>query len=196
MSTAKSAPVPVTVTGGDGRIATLLRARLPERFAARWLSRTEADVTDLAVLERAFAGADAVVHLAANANADASWEDVHAVNVAGTYNVFEAARRAGVGRVVFASSNHAMGMYLHDAARFADPVAPVLVGAEAPVRPDSLYGASKAWVKHSDACTRSATACARCACASGGYPMTMRLRPRRRFVGSRPTSLGVPRPCG
>ena len=135
----------VAVTGGEGRIAGILRAVLAERFNFRWLSRAEADVADLPALERAFAGADAVVHLAANADAYAGWEQVREPNVIGAFNVCEAARRAGVRRLVFASSNHAMGRYMHDDERFADPHRPIEVRADDPVRPDGLYGASKAW---------------------------------------------------
>lgn len=138
-------PMRVAVTGGDGMIAGILRRYLGERFAFRWLARAEADVTDLDALERAFADSDAVVHLAANAETYAGWDEVHAPNVIGAYNAYEAARRAGVRRFVFASSNHAMGRYIHDDDRFADPDHPVEVTAGDPVRPDGLYGASKAW---------------------------------------------------
>jgi nucleoside-diphosphate-sugar epimerase len=135
----------VAVTGGEGSVAGILRLFLAERFAFTWLSREEADVTDLAALERAFAGAEAVVHLGANADAYADWDEVQAPNVIGAYNAYEAARRAGVRRFVFASSNHAMGRYMHDDDRFADPDDPVMVTTDDPVRPDGLYGASKAW---------------------------------------------------
>lgn len=138
-------PLRVAITGADGMIAGLLRARLSDRFAPRWLARSDADVTDVAALERAFVGIEAVVHLAANADPYASWEEVLSANVVGTYFAFEAARRAGVRRVVLASSNHAMGMYMWDDDVFADPTHPTQVGTDAPIRPDSLYGASKAW---------------------------------------------------
>ena len=135
----------VTITGGDGLIAGILRAGLSDRFEPRWLSRSDADVTDLPALEGAFAGADAVVHLAATADVRARWEEVLPANVIGGYNAFEAARRAGVKRVVFASSNHAMGMHQWDDDRFVDPAHPTEVTTDAPIRPDSLYGTSKAW---------------------------------------------------
>ena len=135
----------VVVTGGSGTIGAVLRARMSSRFDCHYLSRAEADVTDLASLQGAFAGADAVVHLAANASVAATFEDLVGPNLVGAYNAFEAARRSGVRRVVFASSNHVMGMYQWDADRFADPARPHRVAADDPVRPDSLYGASKAW---------------------------------------------------
>jgi nucleoside-diphosphate-sugar epimerase len=135
----------IAVTGGTGRIGGILRERFGDRFDGRWLSEDEADVTDLAALERAFAGVDGVVHLAANADAYAGWDEVYPPNILGAYNAYEAARRGGVRRFVFASSNHAMGRYMHDDDRFADPVNPEEVPTDAPVRPDGLYGASKAW---------------------------------------------------
>jgi nucleoside-diphosphate-sugar epimerase len=135
----------IAVTGGTGRIAGILRERFGDRFDARWLSEDQADVTDLAALERAFAGVEGVVHLAANADAYAGWDEVYPPNILGAYNAYEAARRADVRRFVFASSNHAMGRYMHDDARFADADSPEEVPTDAPVRPDGLYGASKAW---------------------------------------------------
>jgi nucleoside-diphosphate-sugar epimerase len=138
-------PMRVAFTGGEGLIARIVRARLSADFQPRWLTRSEADVTDLPALQRAFAGMEAVVHLAAVADAYAEWEDVLPPNVIGAYHAYEAARRAGVRRVVFASSNHAVGMYMRDDDRFADPDHPAEVGTDAQVRPDGLYGASKAW---------------------------------------------------
>ncbi len=67
-----------------------------------------ASVTDMAAMTAACAGADAVIHLGGIPTEDA-WAPILDVNINGTYTVFEAARRAGVPRVVFASSNHAVG---------------------------------------------------------------------------------------
>jgi nucleoside-diphosphate-sugar epimerase len=135
----------VAVTGADGGIGRVLNRGLSDRFDGRWLSRDDADVSHIDAVERAIRGAEAVVHLAAAAEIQSDWDEVLPANVVGAYNVFEAAHRVGVRRVVFASSNHAVGMYMHDGERFADPANPVEVAADAPVRPDSLYGASKAW---------------------------------------------------
>ena len=138
-------PMTVAITGGTGLIGGILHAGLSDRFAPRWLSREDADIGDMATLERAFVGADAVVHLAAEADVDAGWDDVLPANLIGAYHAYEAARRAGVRRFVFASSNHAMGMYMWDDDRFTDPARPEPVAVADPLRPDSLYGASKAW---------------------------------------------------
>lgn len=138
----------VAITGAEGMVGGVLQERLdPDRFELLPLGRDDADITDLPDVERAFAEgrADAVVHLAANANVDAAWDEAVGPNLIGARHVFEAARRTAVRRVVFASSNHAAGMYLYEDARFADPQHPDEVPADAPVRPDSLYGATKVW---------------------------------------------------
>lgn len=90
------------------------------------------DITDPAQTERAMEGIDCVVHLAGILDED-SWERIHRMNIEGCYNVFEAARAAGVKRVVFASSNHAVGFHRRDR-MIDDQVVP---------RPDSRYGLSK-----------------------------------------------------
>jgi nucleoside-diphosphate-sugar epimerase len=135
----------VSITGGDGLIGGILRDRLADRIEATFLTRPDADVEDLSALERVFSGADAVVHLAANSDNGAGWDELLGPNIIGAYHAFEAARRAAVRRVVYASSNHAAGMAMWDDERFADAAHPAEVGADGTVRPDSLYGATKAW---------------------------------------------------
>jgi hypothetical protein len=93
-----------------------------------------ASVTDLAAMTAACAGADVVIHLGGIPAEDA-WAPILDVNINGTYTVFEAARRAGVPRVVFASSNHAVGFAPRESFPVADAAAPV---------PDTYYGVSKA----------------------------------------------------
>jgi nucleoside-diphosphate-sugar epimerase len=61
----------------------------------------------------------------------------------GTYNVFEAARRAGVQQVIFASSNHAVGTYESELAEEAKRPEHRIIDHLVPPRPDSLYGVSK-----------------------------------------------------
>jgi NAD+ dependent glucose-6-phosphate dehydrogenase len=106
-----------------------------------------ADITDYAALRPAFDGVDAVVHLAAAADPDAPWDEVLGSNIIGTRNVFEAARQAGVAQVVFASSNHVVGMYEAEgtpAIYRAQPDKP-LIDEQTEPRPDSLYGVSKGY---------------------------------------------------
>jgi uronate dehydrogenase len=135
----------VVITGAAGRIGGMLRPRLarPDRMlrlvdkAAMIPGPGEeavtADVTDLAQMTGACAGADAVIHLAAIA-AEAPWDQIAEVNIGGTYVAFEAARRAGAARVVFASSNHAVGYTPRSALPAPDYAFPA---------PDSYYGVSK-----------------------------------------------------
>ena len=131
----------VLVTGAGGRIGRMLREHLPRE--GRELLLTDVvpvdapgaqvlDVTDLRAVVAACAGVDAVVHLGGTP-ADVGWDEVVQTNVQGTYCVFEAARRAGVPRVVYASSNHAVG-FRANAPELPDDV---------PMRPDTFYGVGK-----------------------------------------------------
>jgi nucleoside-diphosphate-sugar epimerase len=137
----------VVVTGSAGRIATLLVPRIRDRFDLVLVDRLPVgpampgyrpvDICDTEALASAMRGAEAVIHLAGQAATSASWDDLYRPNVEGVVSLFEAARTAGVSRVIFASSNHATGMYDREQAW---PLSP-----EQPVRPDSLYGATKAF---------------------------------------------------
>jgi nucleoside-diphosphate-sugar epimerase len=136
----------VLVTGASGRIGQAFRQgfknyyslklvyhRSPVRASANEEVVT-ADITDLNSMSKAMKDAEAVVHLAADPRVTAPWNSVLKMNIEGTYNVFESARRADVKKIVFASSNHACGFAVEESG---------LVGPDAPVRPDSLYGVSK-----------------------------------------------------
>lgn len=110
------------ITGGGGRVAMLVRPylrqaglklRLLDRNPIAELGEDEEVVCDLAdqdSLRAAMSGCTAVLHLA-GCTTDAPWEDQIAGNVSGCIGVFEAARAAGVERVIYASSNHVVGMY-------------------------------------------------------------------------------------
>jgi NAD+ dependent glucose-6-phosphate dehydrogenase len=138
----------VLITGAAGRIGSSLVEHLNDRYHLRAhyhrtipepppvADRVVADISDFEQIAPALQGMDAVVHMAADPSTRATWESVRRRNIDGTYNVLEAARQAGVGKVVFASTNHVMGMYDRDQQW---PV----YGSQ-PVRPDSLYGVSKA----------------------------------------------------
>jgi len=143
----------VLVTGAEGLIGSVVRARLADRFDLRSLTRAPAafashvaDIADIEAIRPAFEGIDTVVHLAATPHVSSPWEEVLHSNIVGTRNVFEAAREAGVGRVVFASSNHVVGMAEVDGAPAIYDVDDLWVlDGRAEVRPDSDYGASKAF---------------------------------------------------
>ena len=97
-------------------------------------------------MREALAGCDTVIHLAGSVAVDASWEDVYGVNIGGTYNVYEAARANGLRRIIFASSNHCVGMNEVDAApAIYEPGFGRVIGTADPYRPDGLYGVWKAF---------------------------------------------------
>jgi len=134
------------LTGAAGNLGGTLRTRL--RGLARELRVTdrrdpgeaaEGEVVRVAALEDAAAidglvdGVDAIIHFGGIMRED--WDAILAANVVGLYNLYEAARRHKVKRVVYASSNHATGFYGTDE----------VIGPRDPVRPDTLYGLSKTW---------------------------------------------------
>jgi len=91
---------------------------------------------DAAAVDAMVEGVDAVVHFGGVMKED--WEAILGANVVGVYHHYEAARRHGVKRVVYASSNHATGFHRTD-----EVIAP-----SDPTRPDSLYGVSKTWAEN------------------------------------------------
>ncbi len=97
----------------------------------------QTNVASLPDAERIAAGASAILHLAGNPSTSGTWDEMRVANVEGTFNVYEAARRHGVRKVVFASTNHVMGFYN------LEEQWPV--STDWPIRPDSLYGVSKAF---------------------------------------------------
>jgi len=111
------------------------RRRSPE-LGIQWV---ESEIADRARLREAFAGCEAVIHLAGIPLED-EWSAILAANIDGTQAVLEAAHAAGVPRAVLASSIHAAGYV---------PVPPAgeLVPAAVPVRPNTFYGVSKAAVE-------------------------------------------------
>jgi NAD+ dependent glucose-6-phosphate dehydrogenase len=141
----------VAVTGANGLVGRILVDGLTPDFDVRPVTRGRpmpggvvAGLDDPDALVAAFDGCDAVVHLAAAATLEASWRDVLEANVIGVHNVFEAAVRAGVRRVVFASSNHVVGGYeIEHAPGIYDLEGGPTIAEDDEVRPDSYYGASK-----------------------------------------------------
>ena len=137
----------VLITGAAGGIGTGLRRTLAGVYPALRLSDIRdigdaapgeecvtVDLADMDAVENLCAGVDGIVHLGGIAG-EASWERILESNIVGTRNVFEAARRQGVRRVIMATSNHAVGFYRRDE----------VIDHRVPVRPDSRYGLSKAF---------------------------------------------------
>lgn len=137
----------ILITGAAGDVGTRLRKLLRSVYPSIRTSdiRTPADLgedeefiaadlANLAEVEKIVAGVEGIVHLG-GFSVEGPWETIHKSNIIGCYNLFEAAYRAGVTRVVFASSNHAIGFYRRDQK----------IGVDVTVRPDSRYGVSKAF---------------------------------------------------
>ena len=135
----------ILITGAAGQIGSALREGLrgsyplirlldvvPLGVAETGEELYTTDIRDVAALENAMNSIDCVVHLAGML-VEAGWEKILPLNIEGCHNVFESARRRGVKRIVFASSNHAVGFHRRE--RFIDSnVLP---------RPDTRYGVSK-----------------------------------------------------
>jgi uronate dehydrogenase len=131
----------VLVTGAAGTIGTYLREGLPrlgyeltllDRHPVPGANAILGDVRDAETMQAATRGMDAVVHLAA-INDEAPFEEMLDVDVLGTFRTFEAARCAGVQRIIYASSNHVQGL---------SPRAPS-IGVMSPLRPDTYYALGK-----------------------------------------------------
>lgn len=139
----------VLLTGAAGRIGSVFREDTADRYHLRLADKTvasleqelhagheivELDVADLPACQRACAGVDTVVHLAADPSSEADfYGSLLDANIKGTYNIFRAAKDQGCQRVVFASSAQAIEGYPLDQQ----------VSLDMPVRPKNMYGVSK-----------------------------------------------------
>lgn len=137
----------IVFTGAAGGIGTMIRPLLAPLYPGLVLSDKvkpkdllasesfiAADLTRPDEVAAAVKGADSVIHLGGY-SVEGPWDTILQANIIGCYNLFEAARQAGVKRVVFASSNHAVGFYPRKRK----------IGTDVTVRPDSRYGVSKAF---------------------------------------------------
>lgn len=133
------------ITGATGRMAKGIRPYLTNEFnSIRLYSRRKPELLhpnessclgtleDLDQLQKACEDIDVIVHLGGKAD-ESTFDEIMSSNILGTYNVFEAARRSGVQRVVYASSHHVTGF--HDVTED--------VSEKSEVRPDTYYGVSK-----------------------------------------------------
>jgi nucleoside-diphosphate-sugar epimerase len=150
----------ILVTGMSGLIGGLAGRALATKYQVRALNRRqvegvetfEADISDFESILPAFNGIDTVVHMAAFVTGE-EFQQQLAINVLGTYNVFEAARQAGVRRFVFGSSGAVVEAYEREEpframvqARYRDiPPSRPLITHLSPVRPLTLYGCAKIW---------------------------------------------------
>jgi uronate dehydrogenase len=147
------APRTVLLTGAAGGLGTLMRDLLPAfGYELRLLdvrpiegdpNAIIADLADKKAVREAVRGVDAIIHLA-GISLEAPFEKILKANIEGTYNLYEAAREEGVGRIVFASSNHAVGFTPRPQGH--TPVdSSELIPIDTPRRPDTFYGLSKSF---------------------------------------------------
>ena len=134
----------ILITGAAGDVGGHLRRELAGRYALRLSDiRPVDDLADgeefirgdcasLRDMLKVTKGVDAIVHLG-GFSVEGDWDTILRANIVGTHNVFEAARRNGVRRMVFATSNHAVGFYDRDET----------IDHRVYPRPDSRYGVSK-----------------------------------------------------
>jgi len=133
----------ILITGAAGDVGTHLRRELARKYRIRASdlrslkkvgSETflRADVSKMTDALRITKGVDAIVHLGGY-SVEGPWEGILSANIIGCYNVFEAARRNGVKRILFPTSNHAVGFY--ERAQTIDH--------RVYIKPDSRYGVSK-----------------------------------------------------
>ena len=135
------------LTGAAGGLGQQLRTRLKANCTTLRLSDVAdfgaaqageeimlADLGDARAVDAMVAGVDAIVHMG-GISVDGPFAPILNANILGLYNLYESARKHGVKRVLFASSNHVMGFYRQSQT----------VDADFPPRPDSLYGLSKAF---------------------------------------------------
>ena len=139
----------IVLTGAAGRLGSYLREPLV-KMADELVSTDvvevgtlyegerfiKADLANLTEMQAVIKGADMVVHFGAIGD-EARFEDLLGPNFIGAYNVWEAAYRHGVKRVVYASSIHAVGMYPKNQ----------FIGTDVAHRPDTFYGLAKCFAE-------------------------------------------------
>ncbi|ARP84330.1 NAD-dependent dehydratase [Bordetella genomosp. 8] len=135
------------MTGAAGGLGKVLRGRLRPYTDVLRLSDIAdlgsaqpgeeiviGNLADAGFVDGMVAGVDAIVHMG-GVSVERPFDEILPANIQGVYNLYEAARKHGVKRVVFASSNHVIGFYRQGQ----------VIDADVPVRPDGYYGISKAF---------------------------------------------------
>jgi uronate dehydrogenase len=133
----------VLITGAAGDVGSYLRQELAGKYKLRLSDKRsvkagkaekyiKADISKMADALKITKGVDAIVHLGGY-SVEGPWEAIHKANIVGCYNIFEAARKNKVKRILFATSNHAVGFYRRDQT----------IDHRVYIKPDGRYGVSK-----------------------------------------------------
>ena len=137
----------ILMTGAAGGLGQAMRGRLKANCKVLRLSDRQAfgeplgaeeimlaDLADADAVMTMMHGVDAVVHFG-GVSVEGPFGPILQANILGAYNLYEAARKQGARRIVFASSNHVTGFYRQSET----------ITADMPPRPDGMYGLSKAF---------------------------------------------------
>ena len=137
----------ILLTGADGHMGKRLRPKICQLFSSVRSSHRRAfdavapneeinlcELSDAQSVDAMVQGCDGIIHLG-GVSTENTFENILNGNIIGVYNLYESARKHNVKRILFASSNHAIGFY--DVNQRID--------ADAPPRPDSMYGVSKGY---------------------------------------------------
>jgi uronate dehydrogenase len=140
----------IVLTGAAGRLGGYLRKPLAAKCETlvstdiapltdpliKGESFVQADLADYAKMSEIIKGADMVVHFGGHPD-EKRFEDILHANIIGCYNIWQAAHEAGVRRIVYASSIHAVGLHPKTTA----------INIHTPHRPDSYYGLAKCFAE-------------------------------------------------
>ncbi len=133
----------VLITGATGDVGSYLRREFAGKYRLRLSDKRilkknkgetfmRADISKMPDALKITRGVDAIVHLG-GFSVEGPWEAIHKANIVGCYNIFEAARKNKVKRILFATSNHAVGFYRRDQT----------IDHRVYPKPDGRYGVSK-----------------------------------------------------
>jgi uronate dehydrogenase len=135
------------LTGAAGGLGKVLRQtlkphahvlrlsdKMPMDAAGEGEEVVQCDLADKHAVDELVRGCDAIVHMG-GVSTEKSFEEILDANIRGVFHIYEAARRHGATRVVFASSNHVIGFHKQGE----------MLDADSPRRPDGYYGLSKSY---------------------------------------------------
>ena len=153
----------IIVTGSSGLIGNILIPKLAETNSitgfdlvkSKNIANTQiGSILDLEKTIEIFNGADTLIHLAGAVSEKSPWDTVLQNNIIGTKNVFYAAKKVGISKIIFASSNHVTGLYENDLPYLKivkgdysnlEPQNYPIIDHTYPIRPDGYYGISKSF---------------------------------------------------
>ena len=154
----------ILITGGSGLIGTVLNNHLKENYDVSNLDIKKpsdssqktfiGNINKIEDLQIASKNKDTIIHLGAVISVNSNWKEVLDNNIESTRNVYESAKINGVKKVIFASSNHAVGLFENDSPykeivsgkyNNIDPDNIKRIDENVPIRPDSYYGVSKSF---------------------------------------------------